>query len=131
MTATSCPPLARLLAFSSGQLAARDLDGVAEHVLGCTACQNALESLAPPPDSVVAGLKRADRPDPFAAEAQCRQAVAQIQALAPASATDPPALVRLGPYQVLGQIGRGGMGTVYKALHPFLKREVALKLLPP
>ncbi len=38
---------------------------------------------------------------------------------------------RLGPYEVLSQIGAGGMGQVYKARDPKLDRMVAIKVLPP
>ncbi|MGD8997928.1 MAG: protein kinase [Anaerolineae bacterium] len=38
---------------------------------------------------------------------------------------------RLGKYQVHAEIGRGGMGTVYKAYDPTLDRFVALKVLAP
>ncbi len=37
----------------------------------------------------------------------------------------------LGQYQVLEALGAGGMARVYKALHPRLKRTVALKVILP
>lgn len=37
----------------------------------------------------------------------------------------------IGPYQLLEQIGEGGMGTVFKAYHPALDRYVALKIIQP
>ncbi len=37
---------------------------------------------------------------------------------------------RLGPYEVIAQIGVGGMGEVYRATDTNLKRAVAIKVLP-
>ena len=42
-----------------------------------------------------------------------------------------PSGTRLGPYEILGLIGAGGMGEVYRARDTRLLREVAIKTLPP
>ena len=52
----------------------------------------------------------------------------------PMSVTDDEVLpdgALLGQYRIEGFIGRGGMGTVYRAKHAMLQRDVAIKVLPP
>lgn len=45
------------------------------------------------------------------------------------STEEPPPPKTLGPYRIVKQIGQGGMGIVYEAVHEGISRRVAIKLL--
>jgi serine/threonine-protein kinase len=45
------------------------------------------------------------------------------------SRADPP-VARIGPYEVIGRLGVGGMGEVFRARDARLQRDVAIKVLP-
>src|SRR5262249_36041651 len=85
-------------------------------------------------DRVHAG-EAVDRPAPLAAHPAHVEALRRCFGLLD-EIEEPPrvpsgAPSQLGEFEILREIGRGGMGIVYEARQISLKRRVALKVLPP
>jgi serine/threonine protein kinase len=144
-----CPDRAALEQLLKGELPAERQSVLTGHVEDCSTCQDVLATLSAEQalDPALAGrLATGRRPQP---EEALRRAIHQLQggpheSEGPVESTEsdgdlaflqpprgPGHLGRLGHYEVLGVIGRGGMGVVLKAFDDTLHRMVAIKVLAP
>lgn len=117
----------QLAAYLAGSLDEHAEAQVQAHLDECPSC--CTEALSVPEDPLAAEVRQA--------WSSYRNAMPGVQPetvtlAAPAAACSlAPIRERLGDYRLLREIGRGGMGIIYEAVHEPLGRHVALKILPP
>ncbi len=129
----ACADDAALEALVSESLAPDRERALEAHLGGCAACRGRLDALAASPESWSTVREQLSA----GAEGDDADAVPPIPALATliqkilAPSDDERMLGRLGPYEITGIIGSGGMGIVLKGHDRALDRFVAIKLLKP
>ncbi len=151
-----CPGREQLQRYATGRLDAQTLTKLREHLSTCSACAETVRLLARDDvpanslvddalpnheravmldfssDSVLGNEVLGDRIPPVikavAIPTVSNLADESIRDSTPNSSTSIPK--QIGQYRILAQIGEGGMGAVYKAVHTKLDKLLALKLLP-
>ncbi|MCA9011198.1 MAG: serine/threonine protein kinase [Planctomycetaceae bacterium] len=131
-----CLSKSEILALLSSDLPPDETVSAEQHIADCETCRAMIESMIGDSrwwndaQQSLAALFMRNRPEADVShEAEPTTSEQMLSLLGPTD--DPDKIGRIAEYEVIGIIGRGGMGVVFKAFDPRLNRFVAIKMLLP
>lgn len=130
--ASTCAPQ-RVKDFLAGTLGDYELRVFEQHLDTCAKCRAELDRQTASPaewNELQSSLSGGDEPAGYESRESLRSELETYRKLLGPS-DDPRMVGRIGTYEILGLLGRGGMGIVFKGFDSSLNRYVAIKLLAP